>query len=658
MDVDHANDAKGRRSSRQRLSGGFRGGAMIAGGVRLTMPRTRALRLAVWSALLGFWSALGVSLTEGRIEGPWLLLPLAVGALAVLGVLWGVQDSERRLVEAQRTREELEARIKEGQRAVEKAEKVRGRMIRDLSHEIRTPLNAILGMMELLAESRLDAEQRRYLSISADGGRAIQHLLDDFADLARSGKGKTALKRVVFDPPALLAGVSGLLEAAGREQGVVVSWSLDPVMPSRLVGDSGRLRQVLNHLGEQLLRWPWQEGVNRELTLQAQVAALDVQAAAITFAVLGTGLRQDLTLPADEGESSDEGVEAETPPLILAQRLADTMGGIVQVEREGDLAALLFTAPFQLDGGSAQSLECAGARALIADGDPRRRCETAEAMRQVGCTSVVEAEGGGQCVEVLRQGGMPVGVVVLHCRLPDGDGLTWAQALRRTDPAVPLLIQMSEGCAVDPEVFQALGNAAVLSDPVQVWDLARKAGDAMARAREIRAGGETPPSRPLEEGLPGEGEAAVDPTGEGRPIRERLRRILVVDDAEDNGLLVQAFLKEGPFRVDTAPDGRMALEKLRLNHYDLVLMDIQMPEMDGLEATRRFRRWERERGMPPTPVIALTVRAEPEDVASSLAAGCDLHLVKPIRKRLLVDAITAALHGADAAALAAAGERR
>ena len=238
---------------------------------------------------------------------------------------------------------------------------------------------------------------------------------------------------------------------------------------------------------------------------------------------------------------------------------------------------------------------------------------------------VYEAEGGKQAIaelERVKESDSPFELVLLDCRMPEIGGFQVAEYINKETSLADVTVIMltSDARSDDKKRCRELGLSGYLVKPVMRSDLFRAVTAAIGHQQVLR---QTPA-----------GAMKPAPVEDKRPLR-----ILLVEDSEDNRLLIQAYLKTSPYQIDLAENGKIALDKFTSGEYDLVLMDIQMPVMDGYSATKAIRKWEREKGAKTTPIIALTAHAFKEDVQKSLDAGCSDHVTKPIKKQVLIEAI-------------------
>ncbi len=275
-----------------------------------------------------------------------------------------------------------------------------------------------------------------------------------------------------------------------------------------------------------------------------------------------------------------------------------------------------------------------GVRALVVDDNPVNRLILREMLSSRGA-EVDEAEDGLTALERIeraRTNGMPYKLMLLDCRMPGMDGFEVAERVKaRSDKSLTVLMLSSDDLAAQVSRVRDLGLDAYLVKPVRRHDLF----DAIATAMADHTAGSD--HRDLE--AQPRTERAPPPGMTPKMASDLDLNILLADDSKDNRVLIHAFLKNTGCRIDDAENGAIAVGKLKAGNYDLVLMDIQMPVMDGLEAIRVIRAWERDRNLARIPILALTASALDEDVRRSFQAGADLHVSKPIKKTILIAAI-------------------
>jgi signal transduction histidine kinase/CheY-like chemotaxis protein len=572
------------------------------------------------------------------------------------------------------TRKLAETALREARDAALDASRAKSAFLANMSHEIRTPMNAILGMAELLAETPLTVDQREYVGMFQRAGDALLEMLNDILDLSKVEAGQLDLELQAFDPTELLEDVAEVLAVPAHAKQLELICEVAPGLPAGVVGDAKRLRQVLLNLLGNAVKFT-ERG---EVALHVQVVAGPEapQAAGAPRVVLGFVIRDTgIGIPPDKlAAIFDPFTQADASTtrryggtglgLAIVKRLVGLMGGTIRIDSvPGEGSTFTVLVPFSVavgtgiagaaaPGGATEEIDLSWARVLVVDDHAPNRLVLNRHLTALGA-SVEEAGGGAAALTALRAalaGGAPYDLVLLDRRMPDLDGFDVIAQVRQdagSDAAViarTVLLLTSDERAGDAVRAQALGLAGTLVKPVR-----RAALLAAVTVHCRRPNRERPASGVDPILLPGPPPATslvlppalspATPAGPGTPPAPHRRRLLLADDSTDNRRLVQLYLRQQPYDLTQAEDGADAVEAFRAGVFDLVLMDVHMPVLDGLAATRALRAWEREQGRTPTPVVALTASAMPEDVRRALDAGCDAHLAKPVKKQILLAAI-------------------
>jgi PAS domain S-box-containing protein len=532
-------------------------------------------------------------------------------------------------------RKRMETELITARTAAETASRAKSEFLSSMSHEIRTPMNAILGMAQLLSETEISADQRHYLDLMVANCNSLLDLINSILDLAKIESGRMQVEHSEFDLIELVDKTVATFAVRAHSKGLELVARVAPMVPERVVGDPLRLRQVLMNLIGNAIKFT----DSGEIVLQVDHPALFDGLIEVQFAVADTGIG----IPPDKldwifgnftqaDSSTTRKYGGSGLGLAIAHRLVGLMGGQLSVESEpGKGSSFRFTAGFGQplntnDSPVKSTISLAGYRMLVADNSRINRQVVREMLVDSGA-EVDEAANWNNALGLIRQAaaeGRAYQFVLLDMALPSVTGFEVTQCLRNYHLPPKSLLPMLTSDELRPQVtrLQQLGLSTYLVKPITrkvLFETIRTLTDEVQRGRLL-----VPDIRQDAQHM-------------------AARRLLVADDSPDNRVVIAAYLRREPYQIDFAEDGKQAFEKFITNPYDLVLMDIQMPEMDGLDATRAIRQWEFEHGLAPTPIVALTAYALEEDIGRTLSAGCNLHLSKPLRKQALIECIQQAL---------------